>query len=103
VIVDACRDQRVCELKQDRARPPEQDEPFGIEALRDYERSFSARPPPALSAAPPAVALAEADASADADFHSHPATPTSAKPIAPWRTSFQLRPFGWCAGSSSER
>ena len=84
VIVDTCRDQRMCQLKQDRARPPEQDEPFGVEALRDYERSFSARPaPPALSAA-----------SAEADFHSHPATPTSARPIAPWRTSFQPRPFG---------
>jgi hypothetical protein len=90
VIVDACRDQRVGELKQDRARPPEQDEPFGVEALRDYERSFSS-------------AVAEADASAEADFHSHPATPTSARPIAPWRTSFQPRPFGWCDGSSSVR
>jgi len=94
VIVDARRNQRVGELKQNRARPPEQDEPFGVEALRDYVRSFSARlAPPALSALS-AVAPAEAEASEEADFHSHPATPTSARPTAPWRTSFQLRPFG---------
>ena len=72
VIVDACRNQRVGQLEKNRARPTEQDEPFGVEALRDYERSFS-----------PAVACAEADASAEADFQSHPATPTSARPIAP--------------------
>ena len=72
VIVDTCGDERVGELKEDRARPPEQDEPFGVDTLRDYERSFS-----------PAVAFAEADASAEADFQSHPATPTSASPIAP--------------------
>jgi hypothetical protein len=72
VIVDTCGDQRVGELKQNRARPPEQGEAFGVEALRDYERSFS-----------PAAAFAGADASAEADFQSHPATPTSARPIAP--------------------
>ena len=96
MIVDACRDQRVSELKQNRARPPEQDEPFGVEALRDYGRSFS-RP------APPTSSALSAIASAEADFHSHPATPTSARPMAPWRTSFQPRPFGWCAGSRSVR
>jgi hypothetical protein len=92
VIVDTRRDQRVGELKENRARPPEQDEPFGVEALRDYERSFSS-----------AVAGAEADASAETDFQSQPATPTSARPIAPWRTSFHPLPFGRCPGSSSVR
>lgn len=73
VIVDASRDQRVRQLQKNRARPSEQDEPFGVEALRDYCRSFSARfAPPVLSAT-----LAEAD------FQSHPATPISAIPIAP--------------------
>lgn len=70
VIVDPRRDQRVSQLQKNGARPPEQDEAFGVQALRDYCRSFSARlAPPALSAA--------------ADFHSQPATPTSARLMAP--------------------
>ena len=72
VVVDPRRDQRVGELQEDGARPPEEDEAFGVQALRDYCRSFSARlAPPALSA------------SAEADFHNQPAMPTSARPIAP--------------------
>ena len=73
VIIDARRNQRVGQLEKNRARPSEQDEPFGVDALRDYCRSFSAPlASPALSAT-----------FADADFQIHPATPMSASPIAP--------------------
>jgi hypothetical protein len=93
VIVDARRNQRVGQLEQNRARPAEQDEPFGVETLRDYCGSFPGLAPPVLPA----------DASAAADFHSHPATPMSARLMAPCRASFQPLPFGRCAGSSSVR
>ena len=84
VIVDARRNQRVSQLQKNRARPPEQDEPFGVDALRDYRRSFSAPDAPLVVSD---AAFAEADFSAialaAADFHNQPATPTSARLIAP--------------------
>jgi hypothetical protein len=104
VIVDTRGDKRVGELQQNRARPAEEDEPFGVQALGDYCGSFSARlASPALSTALSAGAPAEAEALAEADFHNQPATPTSARPMAPWRTSCHPLPFGLCPGSSSVR
>jgi len=97
VIVHAGGDERMGELEQNRTAPTEQDDTFGVDAVRDG-RSGTHDPVPLLS--PDAGPL-------PLDFvsgrvlrcHIQPATPKIASPNAPRRT--RLHPLVFCGDNIS--